>query len=101
MSAQFQLTVWRHAKKALAAGDFDALEQFGFTREMVDLLQQSNDEQLQALAREMPTLFTIQFDLKAAQLAMTWRREHPDASQSEFDAFLDGVLAAKQPELVD
>ena len=101
MSAKFQLTVWRHAKQALAAGDFDSLEQLGFTPDMVDVLQQSNDEQLQALANEMPTLFTIQLDLKAAKLAMTWRREHPDASQIEFDAFLDGVLAAKQPELVD
>gem|GEM_PF-4341452 len=55
MSAKFQLTVWRHAKQALAAGDSDSLEQLGFTPDMVDVLQRSSDAQLQVLAEQNPT----------------------------------------------
>jgi|GEM_PF-6860604 len=98
MSAHFQLIVWRHAKQALAAGDFDSLEQLGFTRDMVDVLQRFSDAQLQVLAEQNPTLFKLHFDLEAAQLATALCREHPDASQAEFNAFLDGVQAAKQLE---
>jgi len=39
--------------------------------------------------------------MESAKLATTWRREHPGASQAEFNAFLDGVLAAKQLEPAD
>lgn len=99
MSANFQLKVWRQAKQALTEGDFDFLEQLGFTPAMIDALRNANDTQLQVLAKASPTLFRLSFDMEAAKLAVTWRREHPGANQAEFNAFLDGVHAAKQLEV--
>lgn len=99
MSADFQLKVWRYAKQALTEGDFDSLKHLQFTPAMIDTLRDANDTQLQVLAKASPTLFRLSFDMEAAKLAVTWRREHPGANQAEFNAFLDGVHAAKQLEV--